>query len=122
MSELRLEAARRAITWLKSAGIDFVVRFPDGSTEGNLAIAEPEAKKCLRPKVHNFERDLQYVAPVKALKPGDDLSWELNADLIAAFDSSLRATARRYIGKDKFLTERVTLENGKGKVSILRLE
>lgn len=122
MSELRIEAARKAVTWLKSAGVDFVVRFPDGTTEGNLAIAEEKKPKCKRVKVHNFDKLFQYVDKVKALKPGEDLSWELSADLLQPFDSSLRSTARRYIGKDKFMTERATLEDGKGRVSILRLE
>ena len=119
MSDVRMEAARRAVLLLKASQLEFAVKMPDGTVEGTLKIAPEGAKRAGWKKIHNFQKDYHYIETVQALQPGENYVWDLgdNLDKANSFAKVVAAAGCRHIGKDKFISQRKD-----GKVEILRVE
>jgi hypothetical protein len=78
MSPAKQVALDRAVAMLSAAGVQYAVRLEDGTVLGQLEVKPPRkggGPKTDRKVKYHWDRDLGYVAQVRAMKPGDVLTW-----------------------------------------------
>lgn len=115
MSEsLRLEAAKKAIQWLKASNLEFAVKMPDGTIEGTLQIAPEKPARTSR-KVNDFNKENGYREQMKLMQPGDTLSWDMG-ERAYAFQKVVAAAGHTFFGHGNYMTE---LKDNK--VTVLRV-
>lgn len=114
MSDLKTEAALRAVQWLKASGLQFAVIMPDGTKLGDLELAPvKEAKR--RTRLHNWVEKTNYIETLNAMAVGDVFEWQVEPELGEAFQKCVSAQAGTRFGKGNYITQTKA-----GKVSIMR--
>lgn len=116
-------AVERAKVLLAAAKVDWAIRFPDGTVEGTL-IVKPPAKqpKTDRTVKYRWDKDLGYIEKVRAMQPGDTLSWTI-ADGHAGehFRGAVSGTCSRAHGPGACIVVSKALDDGSMTVECLRV-
>lgn len=120
MEKTQQEALKRALVLLKAAGVEYVIRTPEGETHGTLTIAEPApAKRTRKPSGIAKEFMVAIHAKLKEVQPGECVRLPAGEYKLEAVRSNITGYCTHKWGKGTYIS---TVHKDTHEIEVLRLE